>query len=200
MGRMVRTISAVWMAARDLLQPSPSTAKCSAFGSRYQSWHDQRVLQFRDIESGELRHTAWFRRLQGSGNVLYAGFYSITHLPECPDPMVKVVFPLPNGNAIVLMRTECRPDHSFVVTSAGEKFGDAGFYFTVDAGNGSIWTRHVRSLQESIHVFPSEAGVVRANHILHLWGFTFLKLHYRMRKLLPNNLVQQSIIETSACR
>src|SRR5438045_2692243 len=63
------------------------------------------------------RLTAWFRRLRGSGNVLYAGFYSVCTLPGRPDPSVKIVFPLPNGNAIVIMRTECRADGSFVVTS-----------------------------------------------------------------------------------
>jgi hypothetical protein len=158
------------------------------------------VLQFRDIKSNALRHTAWFRRLQGNGNILYAGFYSVCHVPGCTDPCVKVVFPLPNGNAIVLMRTECRPDHSFVVTSSGEKFGDAGFYFTVHTGADSVWVRYVRSLRESIHVFPAEAGVVRADHVLHLWGFTFLNLHYRMRKLSPNGPVQASALETSSTR
>lgn len=132
-----------------------------------------------------LKRTAWFRRLQGSGNILYAGFYSLCALPGHANPCVKVVFPLPNGNAIVLMHTEARPDGSFVVTSAGRRFGDPGFYFTVHSGTGPVWARYVRSLRESIHVFPAENGLVRADHVLTYFGATFLRLHYRMKPHAP---------------
>jgi hypothetical protein len=94
---------------------------------------------------------------------------------------VKVVFPLPNGNAIVIMRTECRADGSFVVTSSGDGFGEPGFYFTVHGDSGTVWARYVRALRESIHVFPAENGFVRADHVLKYFGATFLRLHYRMR-------------------
>ncbi|MGN6556354.1 MAG: hypothetical protein ACTHLW_21795 [Verrucomicrobiota bacterium] len=143
------------------------------------------VLHFIDPEIGAPRHTAWFRRLLSSGNVLYAGFYSVCMLPGHANPCVKVVFPLPNGNAIVIMRTECRADGSFVVTSAGNRFGEPGFYFTVHGDSGTVWARYVRALRESIHVFPAENGKVRADHVLTYFGATFLRLHYRMQ-LQPN--------------
>ncbi len=139
------------------------------------------VLQFIDPATDSPCHTAWFRRLRGSGNVLYAGFYSVCTLPGRADPCVKVVFPLPNGNAIVIMRTESRPDGSFVVISAGDRFGEPGFYFTVRADSGTVWARYVRALRESIHVFPAERGRLRADHVLTYFGATFLRLHYRMR-------------------
>jgi hypothetical protein len=141
------------------------------------------VLQFVDPASGLLRHTAWFRRLHGSGNVLYAGFYSVCALPDHPDPCVRVVFPLPNGNAIVIMRTERRADGSFMITSAGNSFGEPGFYFTVHDDSGVVWARYVRALRESIHVFPGENSLVRADHVLTYFGATFLRIHYRMRRL-----------------
>lgn len=147
------------------------------------------VIQFHDIKTHSVRYTSWFRRLRSSGNVLYAGFYSVCQIPGHADPCVKVVFPLPNGNAIVIMKTECRADGSFVVTSSGDQFGHPGFYFTVDAGSGFIWTRYVRTMRESIHVFVGEDGAVRADHVLHLWGLTFLRLHYRMRKSFANDQV-----------
>ena len=139
------------------------------------------VLRFFDPQTGELRHTAWFRRLQGSGNVLYAGFYSICTLPGRPEPCVKVVFPLPNGNAVVVMRTECRPDGSFAVVSAGRRFGDPGFYFTLYGPSGGVWARYVRSLRETIHVYAAENGTLRADHRLTYFHARFLRLHYRMR-------------------
>jgi hypothetical protein len=141
------------------------------------------VLQFIDPATSLVRHTAWFRRLHGSGNVLYAGFYSVCALPNHPDPCVKVVFPLPNGNAIVIMRTECRADGSFAITSAGNCFGEPGFYFTVHDDSGAVWARYVRALRESIHVFPGENGLVRADHVLTYFGATFLRIHYRMGRL-----------------
>jgi hypothetical protein len=139
------------------------------------------ILLFRN-RSGDLCQTAWFRRLHGSGNILYAGFYSICRVPGHPDPCVKVVFPLPNGNAIVIMHAECQPDRSFRITSSGNEFGEPGFYFTVNAAPGFVWARYVRAMRESIRVYSAENETVRADHSLHLWGITFLNLHYRMRK------------------
>jgi hypothetical protein len=140
------------------------------------------VLQLIDPASGLPRHTAWYRRLKGTGNVLYGGFYSVCALPGHADPCVKVVFPLPNGNAVVIMRTEWRADGSFVVTSAGDRFGEPGFYFTVHGCSGTVWARYVRALREYIHVYPAENDVLRADHVLKYCGAVFLRLHYRMRR------------------
>lgn len=141
------------------------------------------VLRLVDPSSGKVRLTAWVRRLVASGDVLYAGSYSLEHVPGRRGPCVKVVFPLPNGNAIVLMRPEAHPDGSFSVVSEGERFGDPGFYFTVDAGPGLLWARFVASMRERIHVYPGEDDAVRADHVLKFWGLTFLRLHYRLRPI-----------------
>ena len=79
------------------------------------------------------------------------------------------------------MRTERRPDGSFAVISAGKRFGDPGFYFTLYGSAGKMWARYVRSLKESIHVYPAENGSLRADHVLTYFGARFLRLHYRMR-------------------
>jgi hypothetical protein len=144
------------------------------------------VLQLVDPTTGIRQHTAWFRRLRATDNIIYAGIYSVCNLPGRSDPCVKVVFPLPNGNAIVIMRTECRTDGSFVVTSAGGGFGEPGFYFTVHDGSSAVRARYVQSLRESIHVFAAENGVIRADHVLTYFRMTFLRIHYRMRRQLKN--------------
>lgn len=138
------------------------------------------VIQLLDPRTGGLRHTAWIRLLAGSGDVLYAGSYSLVDVPGRVGACVKVVFPLPNGNAIVLMRPVAHADGSFSIVSAGRAFGDPGFYFTVRDGK-HLWARYVRSFRESIHVYAAEDGAVRADHVLTLWGRTFLRLHYRLR-------------------
>jgi hypothetical protein len=59
---------------------------------------------------------------------------------------------------MVLMKPEAHPDGSFSVTSAGQRFGDPGFYFVVHAGNGAAWARYVRGMRETIHftyILPS---------------------------------------------
>jgi hypothetical protein len=146
------------------------------------------VIQLIEPSSGKVRYTAWVRELIGSGDVLYAGSYSVCRIPECAGHCVKVVFPLPNGNAIVIMKPTIHEDGSFSVTSSGRQFGDAGFYFTVHRPEGRVYARYVRALRESIHVYEIEDDI-RADHVLTLWGFPFLKLHYRLKVKTGSNLI-----------
>jgi hypothetical protein len=139
------------------------------------------ILRVNDPASGQHRFTAWLRRLLGSGDVLYAGAYSTCRVPNYIGECVKVVFPLPNGNAMVIMRPVAHPDGSFSVISHGERFGDPGFYFTVHSSRG-VRARYLKTLRESIKVYCAEENTVRADHVLSLWRLTFLRLHYRMVK------------------
>ena len=142
------------------------------------------VLHLVDRNSGSIKQTAWVRELRGSGKVLYAGSYSLARVPGRLGACVKVVFPLPNGNAIVVMRPALHSDGSVSLVSAGERFGDPGFYFTVavPGHDGQVWTRYLRALRETIRVYAADdAAGVRADHVLTLWGAPFLRLHYRLR-------------------
>jgi hypothetical protein len=139
------------------------------------------VVQLRDPLTGRIEQTAWIRELIGTGNVTYAGGYSVCRVPGAIHPCVKVVFPLPNGNAVVVMRVEPHPDGSLSVTSSGERFGDPGFYFTVQTGDGFARARYVRTMRETIRVYDGGDGTVRGDHVLRLWGARFLRLHYRLR-------------------
>jgi hypothetical protein len=138
------------------------------------------VLQMRRRQTGQLVQTAWVRELHATKNVIYAGCYSVCRVPGHGDPCVKVVFPLPNGNAIVLMKPESHADGSLSLTSAGKGFGDPGFYFTVHGRDGKAWARYVRAMQEKITVYPAERNTARADHVLWFWRKQFLRLHYRM--------------------
>jgi hypothetical protein len=134
-----------------------------------------------DPTTAQIRYTAWVKQLHQSKNVLYAGSYSVCTLLGFSGACVKVVFPLPNGNAIVIMYPEWSIDESFTVTSSGRHFGEPGFYFTVAADDG-LWARYVGAMRESIKVYPSGSTGVRADHILKIWGITFLRLHYKLRR------------------
>jgi hypothetical protein len=140
------------------------------------------VIQLRDPQSGAVTLTAWIRILRRTGNVLYAGSYSVVRVPGNPNPCVKVVFPLPNGNAIVIMKPDVDADGALTISSSGERFGDPGFYFTVHRSGGRIWARYVRTMRETIRVYRAdEPREVRADHVLTIWRRVFLRLHYRLR-------------------
>jgi hypothetical protein len=152
------------------------------------------VVPVVDANTSRPVFTAWVRQLVATGNIIYAGAYSTCTVPEGPTPCVRVVFPLPNGNAMVLMRPVAHPDGSLSLVSEGTSFGGPGFYFTVHDSNGTIWARYLRSLRERIHVYEVE-GHIRADHVLSLWGITFLRLHYRLRtrREAPNSAAYQAV-------
>lgn len=137
------------------------------------------ILQLVDADSERIHYIAWVRQLIGSGDTLYAGAYAVCRVPGYPGPCVKVTFPLPNGNAIVIMKPTVHPDGAVTLTSSGRRFGDAGFYFTVYRGH-QVYVRYVRPLRETIHVYRNVQDEVRADHELTLWQKTFLRLHYRL--------------------
>lgn len=134
------------------------------------------------VEAGSNRvlFTAWVRQLLGTGRLIYAGAYSTCDVPGHSGRCVRIVFPLPNGNAIVIMRPVALEDGSLSLISAGGQFGSPGFYFTVHGRDGVVWARYLRALRERIHVYARD-GDMRADHVLSLWGLTFLRLHYRLR-------------------
>jgi hypothetical protein len=80
------------------------------------------------------------------------------------------------------MRPESSPDGSFTVRSSGRTFGDPGFYFFVEAGSHRGWARYLKTLEEDIRVYVDSRDHLRADHNLRIWGRTFLRLHYRMRR------------------
>ena len=139
------------------------------------------IVQLTDADSGAICYTAWIRKIIGTGNVLYAGSYSTCQIPGYEGNCIKVVFPLPNGNATVIMKPQRNADGSFTLVSSGERFGEPGFYFVVRNANERISARYLRAMRETIRVYAAEDSVVRADHTLKLWGLTFLKLHYKLR-------------------
>jgi hypothetical protein len=154
-----------------------------------------RVISLVDPRTGKKYCTAWVRELLSNKKVVYAGSYSVCKLPDVAGACVKVVFPLPNGNAIVIMYAESLPDGSLSITSSGLAFGQPGFYFTVRTEDG-VWARYLRAMRESIRVYPSGGSDVRADHILRIWGMVFLRLHYKLSRVHANDTSQATSSRT----
>ncbi|MEC9372733.1 MAG: hypothetical protein VYC34_02780, partial [Planctomycetota bacterium] len=86
------------------------------------------IITFRERGGGAARYTVWHRILKSTGQVIYSGFYDTCRLPD-GRTCVKVAFPLPNGNATVVMDVVVDEAGNLELISEGERFGDAGFYF-----------------------------------------------------------------------
>jgi hypothetical protein len=129
--------------------------------------------------SGQVVFASWLRRNQGSGVVIYSGLYA-TASPPGHGPCVKTVFPVPRGNATVLLRPEANADGSLRLISSGRHFGDPGFYRTTATGAGKIRVWYVRPLTEVFHVYPDTDGSVRTDHHVRWWGMPVLRLHYHI--------------------
>jgi hypothetical protein len=129
--------------------------------------------------SGRVVYTSWLRRNQGSGLVIYSGLYAIAS-PPGRGPCVKTVFPIPRGNATVLLRPEADADGSLRLISSGRRFGDPGFYRMTATSAGRIRVWYVRALTEVFHVYPDPDGSVRTDHHVRWWGLPVLRLHYHI--------------------
>ena len=138
------------------------------------------VLPLRDA-SGRAVHTGWQRRLLASGRIIYSGFYTTVRPPRSESPCVKVVFPVPRGNATVLLRPEYDSDGRFRLLSVGKGFGDAGFYRVLELDADRLKVRYLKSLKERFAVYTDADGVLRCDHGVEFFGMTMLRLHYRMR-------------------
>lgn len=142
---------------------------------------ESQILKLR--KGKQTKWTIWYRILNATKRVIYSGVYTHCKHPDTEQRLLKVVFPLPNGNAAVVMKMEVKPDGSFLLSSEGKKFGDHGFYFTLTNHKGKYWAKFVKAMHEWIHVYVDEQGVLRTDHNLNFHGMRFLELHYKLTKV-----------------
>ncbi len=123
---------------------------------------------------------AWLRRYADSKRVIYAGVYSVASIDGQP-PLVKVAFPLPNGNVVVLLRPENGPDGALRLVSRGRRFGEPGMYLTVARADGQV-SVHRTPIVEVFTVYEAESGALRTDHLLSMYGYRMARLHYRIER------------------
>ena len=147
------------------------------------------IIELKSKSTNKTKWTIWYRVTKSNNDVIYSGVYTTCNHPNYQHPLLKVVFPLPNGNASVIMTKKNERDGSLLLSSNGKKFGENGFYFTLTnkkatpaGGQGEYWARFVKSMHEWIRVYEDDENVLRADHNLNFYGFRFLNLHYKMTK------------------
>jgi hypothetical protein len=126
------------------------------------------VVKLRD-SSGTVRYSIWLRHLKATGRVIYSGIYMTTSIPD-GRRCAKIVFPLPRGNATVVMAPSVGDEGRLDLVSSGERFGDPGFYFLLRDSKSRHWAQYIRSFRERITVYVDQEQSLRADHALSLWG------------------------------
>ncbi|MDQ3704357.1 MAG: hypothetical protein M3437_03880 [Chloroflexota bacterium] len=142
------------------------------------------IISLAREQTGLLAYSGWLRKTVATGEIIYAGFYTTCKPPRYPGRCVKVVFPLPQGSATVILRPVNGPNGSFKLVSEGRKFGGPGYYRVHRVHNRELRVKYV-PIEETIHVYVDDAGVLRTDHHFNFWGLRFLTLHYKITRKQP---------------
>ena len=137
------------------------------------------IINLVNPTTNEIKHTFWFRCIASSGQVIYSGVYGISNLPS-GKTCIKAVFPLPNGNATVLMIPSVGKNGELILDSSGKEFGDAGFYFLLKDSKGEYWSKFIRSFRDRL-IIGSENDLISAEQTLTLWHIKVLTFYYKIK-------------------
>ena len=154
--------------------------------SEVSSGINSEVVTLCEPGTGNVKHTIWYRTLKSNGRVLYSGIYTTCKLLS-GDVCVKVIFPLPRGNATIILAPTVGTKGELLLTSSGKTFGDPGFYFLLSDSKGGHWAQYIPSFREKLNVFVDNDGELQADHSITLWKQPVLEIHYEMSRR-PLNL------------
>src|SRR5690606_31565372 len=144
------------------------------------------IITLSDPESDEVKYTIWLRTLKSNGQVIYSGVYGTCKLPS-GKTCIKAVFPLPNGNATVIMSPGVGKDGELNVDQSRKKFGDAGVDVLLNDSKGDYWTRFIGSFRDRL-IIGEESGHLSAEQSLTLWHQKVLSFNYTIKlKNIENN-------------
>ncbi len=131
--------------------------------------------------AGEVIWTIWYRKYTANNQVIFSGIYGACSHPEFNHPLLRVIFPLPNGNAIVMLDHKVDEKGHLEFSSGGKRFGQTGFYFTLKDKKGKHHVRYVRAMHEHLSVAPHPDHGLVATHRFNFMGLRFITLNYRMK-------------------
>lgn len=138
------------------------------------------IITLSDPASNEVKYTIWLRRFQSTDQVLYSGVYGVCQLPS-GKTCVKAVFPLPKGNATVILSPRTGKNGELILDSSGKKFGDAGFYFVLHDSKGNYWAQYIRSFRDRLTI-GIENDHLSAEQTLTLWYQRVLRFKYKIER------------------
>jgi hypothetical protein len=134
------------------------------------------IILLKNSQTGEVPYKFWLRKIESTQQIIYSGIYSTGQLPS-GKKAVKAIFPLPNGNATVLLKPFVDERGNFHLISEGKKRGDAGFYFLLKDAKGNNWAQYIKSFRDTLSI-QVENQEMKAFQNLSLWRIPVLKIHY----------------------
>lgn len=139
------------------------------------------IIHLLDSKTNSIKRTIWLRKFRESQQIVYSGIYETCIIPS-GQVCMKAIFPLPNGNATVILSPKTGNNGELILDSSGNKFGESGFYFLLRDSSGQIWTKFIKSFQDKL-VVSSEKENIKAIQTLTLWNLRVLKFEYTIKKL-----------------
>lgn len=138
------------------------------------------IIELVAKNTNEVKYTIWLRKFQSTGKVIYSGIYTTCLLPS-GTTCVKAIFPLPKGNATVILKPSVGEKNELILDSSGNKFGDAGFYFLLNDSKGNCWSKYIKSFTDKL-IVSDENEKLKARQTLKLWRLKVARFEYEMKK------------------
>jgi len=136
-------------------------------------------------KNGETIYTIWLRKFKSTEQIVYSGIYGICRIPS-GEICVKAVFPLPKGNATVIMKPSVNQQNELILDSSGKQFGDAGFYFLLNDAKGNFWAEFISSFTDKL-IVSEKNGNLTAKQTLKLWNLKVAEFDYELKKKMTHS-------------
>jgi len=143
------------------------------------------IIKLRDSKTNEVKRTIWLRAFKSTGKVVYSGVYEPCNLPN-GKTCIKAIFPLPNGNATVILIPRVGNNGELILDSSGKKIGDSGFYFLLKDSKSQLWSKFIKSFKDKLVVSNKNDNII-AIQTLTLWNLKVLKFEYEIIKTTHNS-------------
>jgi len=137
------------------------------------------IIYLIDKNSKALKRTIWLRTFAKTGQVVYSGVYETCTIPSGKS-CIKAMFPLPNGNATVILVPSVGSNGELILKSSGKKIGESGFYFLLKDRKGNIWTKYIKSFKDKLVVLSENRQII-AEQTMTLWGLRVLTFVYDIK-------------------
>jgi hypothetical protein len=130
-------------------------------------------------ETQAVKYTFWLRKNASDNKIMYSGIYTTCKI-ESGKSCVKAIFPLPQGNATVIMEPKVTANGGLSLNSSGQKLGDAGFYFLLKDSKENYWAQFIQSFRDEL-VIEEVDNHLLAKQNLTLYNFRVLTLNYTIK-------------------
>lgn len=133
-----------------------------------------------DEKKNEKSQNLWVRKFLNANEIIFSGIYSIASTKQ-KDHLIKVQFPLPNGNATIFLEKSVLQNGNLELASKGLHFGDSGFYFFLKKGE-SYYVKYVKSMHEKLSLTVKDTSTIKGIHEFFFYGRKFLTINYSLYK------------------